>query len=248
MTKTVLVTGGSRGIGAATCLAAALDGWRVIVNFRSGAQEAVAVVAAIQDAGGEAWAIRGDISQEPDVTAMFDAVRTRYGQLHGLVNNAGILPPVGRFEDNTLERWQRTLNVNTLGTFLCCRAAIRVMAPRHGGTGGSIVNLSSMASQLGSAGEFVDYAASKGAIDSLTIGLSKELGPDNIRVNAVRPGLIATEIHGSAGDAGRLDRLKGNVPLGRVGTAEETAAAITWLLSDAASYVSGTFIGVSGGR
>ncbi|MBC7476901.1 MAG: SDR family oxidoreductase [Pseudorhodobacter sp.] len=248
MTKTVLVTGGSRGIGAATCLAAARDGWRVVVNYRKGAAEAQAVVAAIEAEGGEAWAIGGDISVEQDVQAMFAAIKERHGPLQGLVNNAGILPPVGRFEDNTLDRWQNTLTVNTIGPLLCCRAAIKAMAPRHGGLGGSIVNVSSMASVLGGPGEFVDYAASKGAVDSLTIGLSKELGPDNIRVNGVRPGLIATEIHASAGDAGRTERFKVNVPMGRVGTAEETAAAIVWLLSDAASYISGTFIGVSGGR
>lgn len=248
MTKTLLVSGGSRGIGAATCLAAARDGWRVVVNYRSGHAEAEAVVAKIRAAGGEAWAIRGDIGVEPDVKAIFAAIKDRYGHLQGLVNNAGILPPVGRFEDNSLDRWQRTMTVNTIGAFLCCREAIKLMAPRHGGLGGSIVNVSSLASVLGGPGEFIDYAASKGAIDSLTIGLSKELGPDNIRVNAVRPGLIATEIHASAGDAGRIERLKVNVPLGRVGTAEETAAAIVWLLSDAASYISGTFINVGGGR
>lgn len=248
MTNTVLVTGGSRGIGAATCLAAAKDGWRVIVNYRSAKSEAEAVVAAITAAGGEAWAIAGDVSQEPDVLAIFGAIRARHGRLEGLVNNAGILHHVSRFEDMSLDRWQHTFAVNTLGSFLCCREAIKLMAPRHGGSGGTIVNVSSMAAMLGGVGEFVDYAASKGAIDTLTIGLSKELGPDQIRVNAVRPGLIATDIHESAGDAGRAERLKVNVPLGRVGTAEETAAAISWLLSDAASYVTGTFIGVSGGR
>ncbi len=248
MTKTLLVTGGSRGIGAATCLAAARDGWRVVVNYRAAQAEAAAVVATILAAGGEAWAIGGDISQESDVLAIFAAIRDRDGTLQGLVNNAGILPHVGRFEDMSLERWQRTFAINTYGSLLCCREAIKLMAPRHGGTGGSIVNVSSMAATLGGAGEFVDYAASKGAVEALTIGLSKELGPDNIRVNAVRPGLIATDIHASAGDGGRTERLKVHVPLGRIGSAEETAAAITWLLSDAASYVTGTSMPVSGGR
>ncbi len=247
MTKTVLVTGGSRGIGAATCLAAASDGWRVVVNYRSAKAEADAVVASIVDAGGEAWAIAGDISREQDVMAIFLAIRERYGRLEGLVNNAGVLPPHGRIEDMTLERWDRTFAVNTAGSFLCCREAVKLMAPRHGGSGGSIVNVSSMAATLGGS-EFVDYASSKSAIEALTVGLSKELGPDAIRVNAVRPGLIATDIHESAGDAGRAERLKGSVPLGRVGSAAETAAPIIWLLSDAASYVTGTSIAVSGGR
>lgn len=248
MTKTVLVTGGSRGIGAATCLAAARDGWRVVVNYRAAKTEAEAVVGAILAAGGEAWAIAGDIAREDDVLAIFDAIRARHGGLQGLVNNAGILPPSGRFEDVSLARWENTFAVNTTGSFLCCREAVRMMAPRHGGSGGAIVNVSSMSATLGGAGEFLDYGASKAAIETLTIGLSKELGPDNIRVNAVRPGLIATEIHQSAGDAGRAERLKVNVPLGRVGTADETAAVITWLLSDAASYVTGTSVAVSGGR
>lgn len=248
MTKTVLVTGGSRGIGAATCLAAAKGGWRVVVNYRSAEPEANAVVAAITAAGGEAWAIAGDVSRESDVIAMFAAIRARHGGLQGLVNNAGILPPAGRFEDISIDRWHHTFAVNTAGSFLCCREAVRLMAPRHGGSGGAIVNVSSMAATLGGAGEFLDYGASKAAIETLTIGLSKEMGPDQIRVNAVRPGLIATGIHESSGDAGRTDRLKGNVPLGRVGTAEETAAAIVWLLSDAASYITGTSVAVSGGR
>lgn len=248
MAKTVLVTGGSRGIGAATAMAAARDGWQVVVNYRSAAAEAEAVTARIREGGGEAWAIRGDISVEADVLAIFAAIRVRHGGLQGLVNNAGILPHIGRFEDISLERWNRTLAINTTGTFLCCREAVKLMAPRHGGQGGVIVNVSSMAATLGGAGEFLDYGASKGAVETLTIGLSKELGPDQIRVNAVRPGLIATEIHESAGDAGRAERLLGNVPLGRIGTAGETAATIAWLLSDGASYVTGTSIAVSGGR
>lgn len=246
--KTALITGGSRGIGAATSLACARDGWQVVVNYRVAKAEAEAVVAAIRDAGGEAWAISGDISREEDVTAIFEAIRERHGRLDGLVNNAGILPQIGRFEDMSLARWQQTLAINTTGTFLCCREAVKLMAPRHGGSGGSIVNVSSMAASLGGAGEFIDYGASKGAVETLTVGLSKELGPDRIRVNAVRPGLIATEIHESAGDAERAERLSVNVPLGRVGSAAEVADAITWLLSDAASYVTGTSMPISGGR
>lgn len=248
MSKTVLITGGSRGIGAATSIACARDGWRVVVNYRSAAAEAQAVVAAIREAGGEAWAIAGDISREEDVLALFAEIRNRHGRLDGLVNNAGILPRVGRFEDISLDRWQQTMAINTAGTFLCCREAVKMMAPRHGGVGGSIVNVSSMAATLGGAGEFIDYGASKGAIEALTIGLSKELGPDAIRVNAVRPGLIATAIHESAGDAPRTERLKVNVPLGRVGSAAEVGGLIAWLLSDAASYITGTSTPVSGGR
>ncbi len=248
MSKVLLVTGGSRGIGAAASLAAARDGWTVVVNYRSLADEAGAVVAKIRANGGQAEAIAADVSREADVLALFAAIRERHGLLDGLVNNAGILPQIGRFEDVTLERWERTFAINTTGAFLCCREAVKMMTPRRGGRGGTIVNVSSMAATLGGAGEFIDYGASKGAIDTLTIGLSKELGPDGIRVNGVRPGLIATDIHGSAGDAGRVDRLLSGVPLGRAGTAAETAEAIVWLLSDAASYVTGTMIAVSGGR
>jgi NAD(P)-dependent dehydrogenase (short-subunit alcohol dehydrogenase family) len=248
MSKVVLITGGSRGIGAATARAAARDGWQVVLTYRSDRQAATNVVAAIHASGGEAEASRADVAQETDVQALFAQIRTRHGRLDGLVNNAGILPPVGRFEDFDLERWQRTFAVNATGTFLCCREAVRMMSPRHGGRGGTIVNVSSMAAVLGAANEFIDYAASKGAIETLTTGLSRELGPDDIRVNAVRPGLIATDIHKSAGDAARVERLGGTVPLGRAGTADETAAAILWLLSDAASYVTGSVIAVSGGR
>ncbi len=248
MPKTVLVTGGSRGIGAATSLACARSGWRVVVNYRSARTEAEAVVSAIRETGGEAWSIAGDISREEDVVAIFEAIRERQGRLDGLVNNAGILPRIGRLEDISLCRWQQTLAVNTTGTFLCCREAVKLMAPRHGGSGGSIVNVSSMAATLGAAGEFLDYGASKGAVETLTVGLSKELAPDQIRVNAVRPGLIATDIHESAGDASRAERLASNVPLGRIGSAAEVAEGIAWLLSDAASYVTGTSLPVSGGR
>jgi NAD(P)-dependent dehydrogenase (short-subunit alcohol dehydrogenase family) len=248
MEKVLLVTGGSRGIGAATCLAAAREGWRVVVNYRTARDAAEAGGAASRAAGGAAEALAGDVAREDDVLAIFAAIKSHHGRLDGLVNNAGILPRVGAFEEIGLERWNRTFAINTAGTFLCCREAVKMMAPRHGGTGGAICNVSSMAATLGGAGEFIDYGASKGAIETLTIGLSKELGPDRIRVNGVRPGLIATEIHESAGDVGRVDRLAAGVPLGRAGTAGETAAAIVWLLSDAAAYVTGTTIAVSGGR
>ncbi|WP_306258498.1 SDR family oxidoreductase [Pararhizobium sp. IMCC21322] len=248
MTKTILITGGSRGIGAATAIAAGSLGWNVVLTYRSDARAAAQIAEKIETLGGQARAVASDVSVEADVISVFNMCKETFGQLDGLVNNAGILPEVGRLEDFDLARWNKTFAVNTTGTFLCCRQAVHLMSPRHGGHGGSIVNVSSMAAVLGAAHEFVDYGASKGAVDTLTIGLSKELGPDGIRVNGVRPGLIDTDIHGSAGDAARVERLAGGVPLGRAGTAAETAEAIIWLLSDAASYVTGTFISVSGGR
>lgn len=248
MTKTILITGGSRGIGAATAIAAGGKGWNVVLTYRSDAKAAAQVVEKIEALGGHACAVASDVSVEADVISVFKKGKDRFGQLDGLVNNAGILPEVGRLEDFDLARWNKTFAVNTTGTFLCCREAVQMMSPRHGGHGGSIVNVSSMAAVLGAAREFIDYGASKGAVETLTIGLSKELGPDGIRVNGVRPGLIDTDIHRSAGDAARVERLAGGVPLGRAGTAAETAEAIIWLLSDAASYVTGTCISVSGGR
>lgn len=248
MEKVVLITGGSRGIGAATARTAARGGWRVVLSYRNDEDAAAGVVRDIQVGGGAADAIRGDVGQEADVEAMFALCQDRYGRLDGLVNNAGILPPSGRFEDIDLARWTNTFAINTAGTFLCCRQAVRMMSPRHGGNGGAIVNVSSMAATLGGAMEFTDYAASKGAIDTLTTGLAKELGADRIRVNGVRPGLIDTEIHASSGDAARVGRLAKGVPLGRAGTAQETADAIVFLLSDAASYITGSILSVSGGR
>lgn len=248
MTKVVLITGGSRGIGAATAELAARNGWSVIITYRSDATAASNVVARIEAAGGKAHAIAGDVASEPDVLSIFSECRKRFGQLNGLVNNAGILPQVGRFEDFELDRWNRTFAVNTVGTFLCCREAVRMMSSKYGGSGGTIVNLSSMAALLGGADEFIDYGASKGAVETLTTGLAKELGPVGIRVNAVRPGLIDTEIHESAGDAARVERLASGVPMGRAGTAAETAESIVWLLGEASSYVTGSVIAVTGGR
>lgn len=252
MARVVLVTGGSRGIGAATARLAAAEGWRVVLSYRTERDAAEAVVSDIVKAGGAAEAVAVDISVEREVIDLFEHCRARHGRIDGLVNNAGILPPVGTFTEIDLDRWERTLRINATGTFLCCREAAKQMMQAGEGPGkqpgGAIVNLSSMAAPLGGAGEFVDYAASKGAVESLTIGLAKELGPKGIRVNAVRPGLIDTEIHGSAGDAGRVARLAGTVPMARAGTSEETAAAAVWLLSDAASYVTGAIIPVSGGR
>lgn len=243
MSRVLIVTGGSRGIGAATARLAADDGWTVVLTYRSEAKAAQNVVDEITQAGGTAQAMRVDVSVEDEVVRLFNDCHDRYGRLDGLVNNAGILPPIGSLKDISLERWTRTLTINATGVFLCCREALRSM-----GRGGSMVNVSSMAAPLGAPNEFLDYAASKGAVESLTIGLAKEVGPAGIRVNAVRPGLITTDIHQSAGDAGRVERLAGSVPLRRAGTAEETAAAIVWLLSDAAAYVTGSILPVSGGR
>lgn len=248
MTKVLLVTGASRGIGAATALAAAEDGWDVVVNYRSARSEAEAVVAAIRAKGGSAECIAGDVSREPDVKTLFAQCIEYFGRLDGLVNNAGILRQAARLQDLDMARWNEVFSVNVTGTFLCSREAVRLMSQSGGGSGGSIVNLSSMAAVMGGAGEFIDYAASKGAVESMTIGLAREVGADGIRVNAVRPGLIETDIHGLSGDLNRVRRLAATVPLGRAGTAREVSQAVVWLLSDAASYVTGAVLAVGGGR
>lgn len=244
----VLITGGSRGIGAAAVRLAGARGWKVSVNYVSNAEAAAEVVAAVKEAGGEAVAIQGDASVEADIVAMWDAAEAAFGPVTGFVNNAGIVAPGAKVADMSTERIERIFRVNTLGAFLGAREAARRMSKSRGGMGGSIVNLSSMAATLGAPNEYVDYAASKGAIDTLTIGLSKELGPEGVRVNGVRPGLIETDIHASGGEPDRAWRMGVTAPLGRPGTAEEVGEAIVWLLSDAASYASGTTIAVSGGR
>lgn len=248
MNKVLLVTGGSRGIGAATAIAAAQAGWSVLVNYRQARVEAEQVVATIRRAGGMADSVAGDVSVETDVLAIFSRCISRFGRLDGLVNNAGILRKAGPLRDFDINRWNQVFGVNVTGTFLCSREAVRLMSRDSGGQGGVIVNLSSMAATLGGAGEFIDYAASKGAVESMTIGLAREVGAEGIRVNAVRPGLITTDIHESGGDSARAERLSPGVPLGRPGTADEVSNAIIWLLSDAASYVTGSIISVSGGR
>ena len=248
MKPILLVTGGSRGIGAATTRLAAARGYAVCLSYRSNAAAAAAVVADIERAGGKAIAVAADVAQEADVLRLFETVDARLGRLTALVNNAGILERQTTLLDMEAGRWQRVLATNVIGSFLCAREAVRRMSTRHGGAGGAIVNVSSMAARLGSPGEYVDYAASKGAIDSMTIGLAKEVAAEGIRVNAVRPGVIYTEIHASGGEPGRVDRVKGAVPMQRGGTAEEVARAILWLASDEASYSTGAFIDVSGGR
>lgn len=248
MSKTILITGASRGIGRASAILAGKQGWAVGVNYAGNEAAAHDTVKAVQAAGGRAAAIKGDVSRETDVIGMFDAVEKAFGKLDGLVNNAGIVGPKQAFADYPLERMKQIFDINILGAFLCAREAARRMSRSRGGNGGSIVNVSSVASRLGSPGEYVDYAASKGAMDAMTLGLAKELASEGLRVNAVRPGLIDTEIHASGGQPDRAARLGATTPMGRAGKAEEIAEAILWLLGDASSYTTGALIDVTGGR
>lgn len=242
--RMIIVTGGSRGIGAAVCRKLAASGYPVAVNYASNASAADAVVNAIVAAGGRARAFPGDASREEDVLRLFDHAEKALGPLGGLVNNAGIIGGSSRVDALTAEALNRTMAVNVVGPFLCAREAVRRLSTRRGGQGGAIVNMSSVAARLGGPGEFVHYAASKGAIDSFTIGLAREVGEEGIRVNAIAPGLIETDMN----PAERLARLVPNVPMRRAGTADEIAEAVAWLLSPAASYVTGTILTVSGGR
>ena len=248
MRKVVLVTGGSRGIGAATCILAAQKGWDVAVNYTSNPKAAEEVVHQIKAAGGRAMAVQADVANEEQVLAMFQKVRAELGPLQGLVNNAGVVDVSARLDQMSMARWRRMFDINVLGSMLCAREAILQMSTQHGGQGGSIVNLSSAAARLGSPGQYLDYAAAKGAIDSFTLGLAKEIAADGIRVNAIRPGLIDTDIHASGGIPNRVKELEHLVPAKRGGTAMEVAQAIVWLLSDEASYTTMSLIDVSGGR
>jgi NAD(P)-dependent dehydrogenase (short-subunit alcohol dehydrogenase family) len=248
MSKVILITGASRGIGAATAILAAKRGYDVAVNYRFDAIAAQDIVERIERGGGRAAAIQGDISLEADVLRIFRTVESELGRLAALVNNAGVLEQQMRVADVSAERLQRVFQTNVIGSMLCAREAVKRMSTNNGGVGGAIVNVSSMASRLGSPNEYVDYASSKGAIDTFTTGLGKEVAAEGIRVNAVRPGLIYTDMHASGGEPGRVDRLKSSTPMQRGGTAEEVANAILWLLSDEASYVTGTFVDVAGGR
>jgi NAD(P)-dependent dehydrogenase (short-subunit alcohol dehydrogenase family) len=248
MDKIMLVTGGSRGIGAATALLAAKKGYAVCISYVSNETAAQQVVAEIEQGGGKAAAVRADVAEEADILRLFQQVDAQFGPLTALVNNAGMIQPQMRLDAFDAERLNRLFATNITGSILCAREAVRRMSTRHGGNGGGIVNLSSVAARLGAPGEYVDYAASKGAIDALTVGLGKEVAAEGIRVNAVRPGLIYTDIHESGGEAGRVERLKASIPMQRGGDAAEVAAAILWLLSDEASYITGTVLEVTGGR
>ena len=248
MKHLILITGGGRGIGAATARLAAARGYAVCVNYRTNQAAADEVVAGIQAAGGTAVAVGADISSEPDVMRLFETVDARLGRLTALVNNAGILERQTRVEDIDAARIDRVFATNVRGAFLCAREAVRRLSTKHGGAGGAIVNVSSRAAQLGAPGEYVDYAASKAALDALTIGLAREVAGEGIRVNGVRAGIIDTGIHADGGEPNRVDRLGPTLPMQRGGEAIEVARAILWLLSEEASYSTGTFIDVAGGR
>ena len=244
----MVVTGASRGIGAAAARLAAERGYSVCVNYRVDGAAAERVAGDVARRGARALAVQADVAVEADAVRLFETVDRELGPVTALVNNAGILERQMRLDAMDAARWQRVFAVNVIGAFLCAREAVRRMSTRHGGAGGAIVNVSSGASRLGSPGEYIDYAASKGAIDTMTIGLSREVAEEGIRVNAVRPGFIYTDIHASGGEPGRVDRVKAFVPMKRGGSAEEVAAAILWLLSEEASYTTGTFIDVTGGK
>lgn len=248
MKKVMIVTGGGRGIGAAIARLAAHDGYAVCLNYLNNENTASDVVSSIIKIGGQAIAVRADISVEDDVVRLFKQVDSTLGCVTALVNNAGILEKQSRVEDMDYNRISRVFSTNVIGSFICAREAVRRMSRKHGGTGGAIVNISSRASKFGSPNEYVDYAASKAAIDTFTIGLAKEVATEGIRVNAVSPGLIYTDIHASGGDPGRVDRVKDSIPMKRGGYPEEVAQAVLWLLSEDASYTTGSCIDVAGGR
>src|SRR5690606_23553599 len=246
--RTMLITGASRGIGAATALLAAERGFSVAVNYHKNKAAADAVVNQIRQNGGLAKAFQADVSQETEIVRLFEAVDVELGRLTSLVNNAGILEQQCRLENITEQRLQRIFAANTLGAFICCREAIKRMSPKYGGSGGTIVNVSSIAARTGAPFEYIDYAASKGAIDALTIGLAKEVADEGIRVNGIRPAFIHTDIHASGGEPDRIERIKETIPLKRGGRASEVAEAILWLASEQSSYSTGIFIDVTGGR
>jgi len=244
----MLITGASRGIGAATARLAAQQGYALCLNYHQRADAANAVLEQVRNLGVTAIAVKADVADEAQVLHMFDVIDREFGRLDVLVNNAGMLEQQMRLEQMDAARWTRVLGANVIGSFLCAREAIKRMSTRHGGQGGAIVNLSSVAARLGAPGEYIDYAAAKGAIDSMTLGLAKEVASEGIRVNAVRPGVIHTDIHAAGGEPDRVERVKASVPMGRGGQAEEIAEAILWLASEKASYTSGALLDVAGGR
>lgn len=247
MKKTALITGGSRGIGAATARLLASRGYDICISYRQRQQTAETLLGELRAFGVEAIAVQADISVESDIEQLFAQADEKLGRLSALVNNAGMLLPQSRAENMTAERINRILQTNVTGTLLCCREAIKRMSTKHGGSGGAIVNVSSGAARTGSPNEYIDYAASKGAVDSMTVGLAKELASEGIRVNGVRPGPIHTDMHADGDEPDRIERVKASIPLGRGGRPEEIAGAIAWLLSDEASYVTGSFIDATGG-
>jgi len=244
----MLITGASRGIGAATARLAARQGYALCLNYHQREDAANQVLDQIRAAGVSAITVKADVADEDQVLAMFDVIDREFGRLDVLVNNAGMLEQQMRLEKMDAARWSRVLGANVIGSFLCAREAIKRMSTKQGGRGGSIINLSSIAARLGAPGEYIDYAAAKGAIDSMTLGLAKEVAEEGIRVNAVRPGVIHTDIHASGGEPDRIERVKASVPMGRGGQAEEIAEAILWLASEQASYTTGALLDVSGGR
>ncbi len=248
MSQVVLITGGSRGIGAATARLAARQGYAVAVNYAANSLAADEVVRQIRLAGGQAMAVQADVASEAQVVAMFEKIDAKFGHLSALVNNAGVVDQTTRVEAITLARLQRMFEINVFGSFLCAREAVRRMSTRHGGAGGAIVNVSSVAARLGAPGQYVDYAAAKGAIDTFTVGLAKEVAAEGIRVNAVRPGIIETDIHASGGLPDRARDMAPQVPMQRAGSAEEVAESIVWLLGSQASYTTGALLDVTGGR
>lgn len=248
MSRVMLITGASRGIGAATARLAAQQGYALCLNYHQRADAANAVLEQLRGLGVTAIAVQADVADETQVLHMFEAIDRELGRLDVLVNNAGMLEQQMRLEQMDAARWGRVLGANVIGSFLCAREAIKRMSTRHGGQGGAIVNLSSVAARLGAPGEYIDYAAAKGAIDSMTLGLAKEVASEGVRVNAVRPGVIHTDIHAAGGEPDRVERVKASVPMGRGGQAEEIAEAILWLASEQASYTSGALLDVAGGR